>query len=387
MRHSVKPVSLAITFLVLFASISVAQDSNDACTATVVPLIDQAGLLPETSAPSVGCRQDNNGAWYMPELSDALSADLLEELDPKSQGILDAIDRMSTDNAFASSLRFNRHDMTILVPGRGGVTDTIDVGDYRLGYVPSWMHNLQNGYNRSMQTYLTRTSGTEVELVYYMQWYMARRDVTLSTMSLYMNPLAASAFLSNWGYEQLPWPWQLADPLAIAEYNGQTLPGPESDAATAVPTSTPSGSSVSSTDGLPVFSPSQLTVVPGENVDITVSLSPTTFGGAFFLTVMLPSGVDLITMPQCSPEPACEGAAVQTDIGDNPNGETTIQITGFLMDRDNPVSFGLTVRISEQAVSGEVLQVKAGVGFSSHSAPPDAGGESLLDITVTRPAA
>lgn len=82
-------------------------------------------------------------------------------------------------------------------------------------------HNYQHSYNQAVQVYLTRTAGTEVDLVLYMQWMMARRDTTLSTMAAIQNPMAANAFLANRGYQQFPWPWQLADPGAIAAFTGQ----------------------------------------------------------------------------------------------------------------------------------------------------------------------
>jgi hypothetical protein len=76
-----------------------------------------------------------------------------------------------------------------------------------------------------MRTYLTRTAGDEVELVSYIEWYVTRRDITLSTLFAGTNPMAGGAYLDNWGYQRAPWPWQLADPNTIAVYLNETTGG------------------------------------------------------------------------------------------------------------------------------------------------------------------
>lgn len=228
-------------------------------------------------------------------------------------------------------------------------------------------------------------------MVFYLQWFMARRDITVSTLSLQMNPMVAGAFRSNWGYEQFPWPWQLADPEAISAYTGEALLGAESDAATS-PTTTPAhtptpippsaAESSHGESGGPTFSPAQLRVLPGDTADVSVSLPPTGFGGGFRLTVTLPPSVSLVNIPQCAPTTACEGANLESDINQSPDGSTAMEISGFLMDGETPATFSLTLRVSEE-VSPEVsLLIRAGVGFSSRSAPPGIAGENVLEITV-----
>lgn len=64
----------------------------------------------------------------------------------------------------------------VLIPGPGGVINETDISDARLGLAPNWMNNLRRIYAESMMTYLARTAGDEVELVSYIEWFMARRD-------------------------------------------------------------------------------------------------------------------------------------------------------------------------------------------------------------------
>lgn len=223
-----------------------AQDSSDSCASSLVGSISQTGLDVQISAPALGCRQAEDGNWYMPPISATSEGLVTQQLTIEGKVLLASVDRMSIDRAFGSSLQFSRDDSTVHIPGVGGVVSSSDVSNDDIATGPSWRNNVRNSYNQSMMVYLTRTAGTESELVFYIEWFMARRDTTLLTMVGQSNPLAATAFLDTFGYQQFPWPWQLADQAAIAAYMGQGpldfspeyTPAPRP---TISPTSTPRG--------------------------------------------------------------------------------------------------------------------------------------------------
>jgi len=245
------------------------------------------------------------------------------------------------------------------------------------------LHNLQNHYNQSMQAYLTRTAGMEGELVFYMQWLMTRRDATLSTLSLQMNPTLSAAFLANWGYQQFPWPWQLADKEAITAYIGSEIWPSDSAVPAPTPSPTSEGSGAENT-GAPLFSPADLTAAPGDIIDFSVSQPWSEYSGGFLLIVSLPANTELVALPQCSPPSACQTAALQTDILQEQGGTTVVSITGLVI-QPIPASFAMTVRVSDQAPPNSSLMVTAEITFQSRSVPENFGGSAVLEIVVTPP--
>lgn len=369
-----------------------AQDSDDRCASALVDSISQAGLDVQISAPALGCRQAEDGTWYMPPISATSEGLVTQQLTIEGKLLLASVDRMSVDRAFNNSFQFER-DFSFLLPAGGDdITDRVDLSSESIGVGPNWLNNFRNSYNQSMMVYLTRTAGTESELVFYIEWFMARRDTTLLTMVGQSNPMAATAFLDTYGYQQFPWPWQLADQAAIAAYMGQG-PLDFSPEYTPEPRPTPhptpadiDESSQGASSG-PIFSPAQLTVVPGEAVDITISLPPTTFSGGFILTVTLPAGLELMNVPQCTPVVACEGATLQTDITQSQGGSTSVEVSGLLADQDDPASFALTLKMPEQAPAEGTLQVTAELGFMSRSAPSNLPLKNVLEILFENPAA
>lgn len=391
-----RSVGLAVLIgLLIIAQIGTAvaaQDSSDSCASSLVDSISQAGLDVQISAPALGCRQAEDGTWYMPPISATSEGLVTQQLTIEGKVLLASVDRMSIDRAFGSSLRFTRDDSTVHVPGVGGVVSSSDVSNDDIATGPSWRNNVRNSYNQSMMVYLTRTAGTEGQLVFYIEWFMARRDTTLLTMVGQSNPLAATAFLDTYGYQQFPWPWQLADQAAIAAYmrQGPLDFSPEyTPEPRPTPQPTPAGIDESSqgTSSGPIFSPAQLTVVPGEAVDITISLPPTTFSGGFILTVTLPAGLELTNVPQCTPVVACEGATLQTDITQSQGGSTSVEVSGLLRDRDDPASFAFMLEIPEQVPTEGTLLVTAELGFMSRSAPSNLPVKNVLEIVFENPAA
>jgi hypothetical protein len=207
--------------LFAFADIpAIAQTSEDICTVVLVPTIQQSGLDPQASAPVLGCAQDDAGNWYMRKVASTRDENYTGNLAEQGTSLLRLVDAMSMDQAFLGAVQFDRSSSTLFSVGVGNVMNPSDISDQAVGSAPNWLNNYTDIYSQAMQNYLTRTAGQVPDLVEYMQWFMARRDVTLTSMSNGMNPMASTAFLANWGYQQFPWFWQLSDQLAIEEYVG-----------------------------------------------------------------------------------------------------------------------------------------------------------------------
>jgi hypothetical protein len=197
-----------------------AQESDDVCATVVVPAIQEAGLDSQISAPVFGCEQEDAGNWYMRKVASTRDENYIGTLDEQGTSLLRLVDAMSMDQAFLGAVQFDRSSSTLFSVGVGNVMNPSDISDQAVGSAPNWLNNYTDIYSQAMQNYLTRTAGQVPDLVEYMQWFMARRDVTLTSMSNGMNPMASTAFLANWGYQQFPWFWQLSDQLAIEEYVG-----------------------------------------------------------------------------------------------------------------------------------------------------------------------
>lgn len=266
-RRGLKQWLAVVIVIVGMAGGSVsAQLGEDWCASVVVPLIQQTGLDVAKSAPALHCRQDGAGQWSMPTVADIADPSASANLDPRGQQLLQAVDHMVMDNAFARSLRFDRPRAMALVPGAGGVIDEIDISHGSLGPVPNWMHYVRDSYERSMMTYLTRTAGDEVDLVSYMEWYVTRRDITLSTLFTGANPMAEGAYLDNWGYQRAPWPWHLADPHAINDYLSETYDSTvESDHPASTGNSDTAGPHVTI-----ALEPNTIEARPGETVRLNI---------------------------------------------------------------------------------------------------------------------
>lgn len=197
--------------------IAASQVSTDYCADTLVGLIQQAGLDVNVSAPAFACRRDANGNWFMPRVADITDEASTIPLNASGTDLLAAVDRMSMDSAFTASLRFDRARSDVLVPGGAGI-DSIDFSKNMIGVAPNWTNNLVQGYTQSMEAYLTRTAGSQPGLATYIQWFMGRRDSALQSIANGANPMAGPAFVSAFGYQAFPWPWQLADQSSIAAY-------------------------------------------------------------------------------------------------------------------------------------------------------------------------
>lgn len=393
LRFASVTMLIGLLIVVFLESAVTAQDSDDTCSSMLVDMISQTGLDLQTSAPALGCRQSDDGTWYMPRISTTSEEALTQQLNPDGAILLAAVDRMSMDDAFGNSLRFTREDSNVHVPGIGGVVSSTDLSNNGIGAGPQWLNNVRNSYNQSMTVYLTRTVGSESDLVFYMEWFMARRDATLMAITGQMNPLAATAFLDTFGFQQFPWPWQLADQAAIAAHMGHG-PLDFSPEYPLAPNPTPlsetgsaeSGASVQQASLGPIFSPAELTAAPGDEVNLAVALPPTTFGGGFFLTISLPVGVELLRLPECEPVAACQSAAIASEVISEESGSTEVKISGLILGGDNPASFHLSLRISEEAPTGEWLQVFAGISFMSSSAPANVPTGASMAIEIEEPA-
>jgi hypothetical protein len=238
-----------------------ARQSDDICASVIQPAIAQARLDVAVAAPVFGCELSDTGTWMMRSIESTQPRFSGSQPTSAERSLRAAIDSMSNDPAFRGVIWYDRYSSTLFTIGAGGVVNETDLSDHPVGSAPNWLNNYVDLYTQSMQTFLINQSGSGAELVEYMQWSMARRDTILSTVASPMNPTVASAFLSNWGYQQFPWFWQLADPVAITEYLASGAPTTSSVAVQ---------DSGSTSEDLISLRPSVTEAEPGESVRIDI---------------------------------------------------------------------------------------------------------------------
>lgn len=348
-----------------------AQESQDVCATVIVAAIQQSGLEPQTSAPVFGCTQDDGGYWYMRKVSSTRDGIYLGTLGAQEESLLRLVDTMSMDQAFLGAVQFDRSTSRLFTVGPRNVMNPSDISDQAVGSAPHWLNNYTDIYSQAMQNYLTRTAGQVPDLVEYMQWFMARRDATLSSMTGGMNPMAGTAFLANWGYQQFPWFWQLADQEAITAYTGQEP----------VVSNEPSNGSSSGTSLSAQFSPSQISALPGDRVEITVSLPPTSFSGSFALNVTVPAGIEMIDVPMCRSSGTCADGTLELEVENNPDGSTVVNMSGLLYEEPAELALGLKVSEDIPSVTSSLF-LTAELFFGSHSAPFNGPAESTLEVVI-----
>lgn len=191
---------------------------------TLVDRISMSGLDIEASASVFGCRQDPSGGWYMPSIEAANAGPVIDQMTPFGEVILEAVDRMSMDRAFINSVQYDRELSVAHVSGAGGKVEAIDLSMELISFAPEqWW--LRDAYYQSLRVYFTGGLGTETELVSYIDWFLVRRDLTITTLAYNLHPLFASTFADTWGYGTVPWPWQLADPAAITAFTKEASVG------------------------------------------------------------------------------------------------------------------------------------------------------------------
>ncbi len=239
-----------------------AQGSDDVCSSLLVPAIQQVGLEPVMSAGVLGCTYDGS-AWSMRTVMDTQPGANPRVLDERGVHIQSLIDTMGMDAVFTNTLRFDRSTSTIYTVGAGGNINSSSIANEGLGAGPNWLNNYRSLYTNAMEVYLINSSAENPELVQYMEWFMARRDVTLQAMSGGMNPMSETAFLSNWGFQQFPWFWQMADPIAIGSFVEEVLQTTSTDSEDSTAGEQNDGSSLA-------LSPSEIIAQPGDVVLVEI---------------------------------------------------------------------------------------------------------------------
>ncbi len=258
--------AILIVLAILLASTPLlearAQGSDDVCSSLLVPAIQQAGLEPDMAAGVLGCIHDGS-AWSMRTLADIQPGVNPGVLDQAGMHIQALIDAMGMDAVFTNALRFDRSTSTIYTAGAGGNINSSSIANEGIGAGPNWLNNYRLLYTNAMEVYLINTSGQNPELIQYMEWFMSRRDVTLQAMSGGMNPMLEPAFLSNWGFQQFPWFWQLADPIAIGLFVEEVLPPTTIDSENSTAGEQIDGSTL-------VLSPSEIIAQPADVVRVEI---------------------------------------------------------------------------------------------------------------------
>lgn len=348
--------STALVFTVMLGMIATpigGQGTDDRCASEILPLIQQAGLDVDQSAPAFGCRQDATGVWRTPTVGSLADDPALATLDLRGQQLLAAVDRMSMDEAFASSMRYDRLRAVVMTWGPNGTITESDISDVSLLRHANWMNNYRDSYEASMMAYLARTMGDEGDLITYIEWYASRRDVTLSVITSNMNPMNSAAYLDVANYQRAPWLWQLADPFAIAAYTGQQLSGAADVGNEPLP-----GETVASL----AMTPGTLRVAPGGSAVYVAQ--PILWGDwsgtayTYRIEMRLPPGTSLDGEALCAPSgpviPTASTCDVSIESGDD--GFTSITMRSGVENGQNlalyvPVAFsddldpGTTVRV------------------------------------------
>jgi hypothetical protein len=199
-----------------------AQEESDLCESMLIPTMESAGLDTVLYGEVLGCQHDVYAGWTMRTVSSTRDGIHDIELNDAGSQLLGQVDTLSMSDTFTYSLRYDRSKSSLYTIGAGGAISTEVITDQAIGSAPNWTNNYVSAYAENMETYLLNNAGTKPGLVEYLQWFMARRDATLQAMSSVQNPMLSAAFLSNWGYMQWPWPWQLADPVTINDFISET---------------------------------------------------------------------------------------------------------------------------------------------------------------------
>jgi hypothetical protein len=175
-----------------------------------------SGLFNYQALPALWCRLDADGAWSMPTVGDLAEDSSTVVLDDeRAKALLAEVDMFSKSDYLGRAPRYSRNDAVVWTASATGWNET-DASDWTLGPPPNGMHNYTRIYTDGVIVYF-HTVGTP-EFSSYAQWYMTQQDAVLWSITRDMNTLAATAFRSNWGFEQFPWPWELSDQVAIARY-------------------------------------------------------------------------------------------------------------------------------------------------------------------------
>jgi len=256
--------ALGLLVFALVSPIVSASQTQGLCANVIVPQMQQAGLDVAEYATVLGCEQNSN-LWIQRTVAQSQDDRWPVNLDDAGHSLMQDVDDLSVSDVFSYSVRFDRATSEIVTVGAGGSINRTDISDQLISTGPNWLNNYVDDYARDIELYLLNTAGDNPELIEYIQWFMARRDATLQVTSGNMNPMSATAFLSNWGYMQWPWPWQLADPHNIVDYIATMQPQPTQ----VIPASGSNGENASLT-----LAPTDVTGRPGETVTLNVNYPP-----------------------------------------------------------------------------------------------------------------
>lgn len=193
-----------------------AESGDDQCAQTVIGLMQNNQVDTSTFAPLFGCRQDANGTWRMVTVGDLSSPDLAEKWSNSVTQLHEQAISFAFSQQISPTLIYDWRYATVTLPGDGAKPRVEDMSSEWLLDGPNWLKAYQSSYANAAVLYF-QTSGFS-DFASYVQWYMVQRDATLSIITQFLNPMLRTAYLANWGFSQVPWPWQLANPLSIAAY-------------------------------------------------------------------------------------------------------------------------------------------------------------------------
>lgn len=193
-------------------------DASERCDEGILKSIESSGLTVVESAEVFGCHRNQFAGFESGIVKTSEHDFVFEAIGDEAKTLIRSIDRMSMDDRFYYSLRFDRTASEIITIGPYNRESKKYIGDESIMYSASWLHNVRRSYFDHFETYALANRTTEPALWSYMEWFMLRRDSTLDVLSSNMNPMAATGFKDRHGFGYLPWPWQITFSSSMKSY-------------------------------------------------------------------------------------------------------------------------------------------------------------------------
>lgn len=222
-------LAVLIAFVVLVpanVSASAFAPSGDDCLSSLTSLVYGAGLDVNETVEIFGCRQLAIGEWADATVLDTrkfkriIPEQYTTQIAAGRRAVLADVQAMLTDRRVTDWLTYDATTGEVVSAGLTTGNDAAR-GDYfraslrgqSLMNPPSWAWMLLNEYQNGATSYLLEPD--HAALAGYVLWYANRRDAALIAMTTEQAPMVADGFRRRWGYNTIPWPWQLADAYTI----------------------------------------------------------------------------------------------------------------------------------------------------------------------------
>jgi hypothetical protein len=226
---------LVIAGMVLFlASISPVgiEAITNGCDDQLVNNITQSGLDFSATAEIFGCRQLASGEWTVANVGDDRSfarkipSDLSDAVISGQKLVLADLRTMFSDPRLTGVFIYNIDDSTLTWRGGGNTIQERTLDGEPIIW-PDFLYDesaywgaIRNTYEQGATAYLLDPKNQSLATYFY--WYVNRRDAAIlsitTSVALGLAPPFATAFQNQYGYNRIPWPWEMTDPYTIDSY-------------------------------------------------------------------------------------------------------------------------------------------------------------------------